>query len=70
MPLTQPRRGGGGGPLGDPVRVRGHLRVLSDVLRTQQRRWHPARFVLIDEEAITGFIKTEFEAGAGANIVI
>lgn len=28
------------------------------------------RFVLIDEEAITGFIKTEFDAGAGANIVI
>lgn len=28
------------------------------------------RLVLIDEEAITGFIKMEFDAGAGANIVI
>lgn len=61
------RRRGGGGPLGDPLGVRGRLR--------RRRRIATApvastRFVLIDEEAITGFIKMEFDAGAGANIVI
>ena len=65
-------RGGGGGPLGVPLRGQrspaSSVATRDDVLR--QRQWHRRGSVLIDEEAITGFIKTELDAGAGANIVI
>ena len=67
MPLTQPRKGrwwwGSTGRSTQGQRSpASSLASAAPVASTS--------FVLIDEEAITGFIKMEFDADAGANIVI
>lgn len=76
MPLTQPMMGLGvrvGGGLPEDLLMHGGSGVRGQLHATRDDAKAAApstRLLLIDEEAVPGFIRAPSDAGAGANIVI